>query len=413
LLFCDLIDNRTPNASSEPDRLIKRAELHDREMNTFLMLVMSDDGGLADYAHAQAVELAKRDVRLIVACGQGFAETRFHDGYQVSQVFFGAPSKIRPLKLRRLMYGAVLVLNELIASATIVRFRPQVVLRDGFREYLSPLWSWAHSLAKRLTGACFAVVIHDPVRLNNFGPDWLHRASIAHAYRPLDLGLIHLRTPETDAAIASHLKLVIVPHGVFPVRLENCDTSEARRTFGISGSDLVLISLGYIADRKNLDLAIKTLPHFPRVHLLVAGTMASARDRSVRFYRELAESLGVTSRLTIVERFIEPQELATLCAVADIFLITYSRSFVSQSGILHLAANWDKPVLASSGPGPLTETVQKYRLGLTVAPDSVEELANGLARLLAGEGRPLGWERFRREASWATNIDRFLAALEL
>jgi hypothetical protein len=52
--------------------------------------------------------------------------------------------------------------------------------------------------------------------------------------------------------------------------------------------------------------------------------------------------------------------------------------------------------------------VRRYNLGVTVEPDSDEELADGLKRVLAGDYPPLGWSFFRREASWKVNIDRLM-----
>ena len=83
--------------------------------------------------------------------------------------------------------------------------------------------------------------------------------------------------------------------------------------------------------------------------------------------------------------------------------------------MLHLAANWNLPVLASGGEGPLLRCVAEYGLGVAVAADSVEAVAEGLRRLSQDAtlraGSAAGWERFRREASWARNVDALLGAV--
>src|SRR5262249_46628928 len=161
----------------------------------------------------------------------------------------------------------------------------------------------------------------------------------------------------------------------------------------------------------NLDIAIQAIAMLPDVHLLVAGRQASSTDRPVRFYMNMAGKLGVHNRVHFFEKYIPDDEISAFFCAADVVLLTYKSNFVSQSGILHLAANWDKPVLASSGPGPLVETVRQYRLGVIVKPDSADELAAGLERVFAADYPPLGWDTFRREASWRENIDRLMATL--
>ena len=121
--------------------------------------------------------------------------------------------------------------------------------------------------------------------------------------------------------------------------------------------------------------------------------------------------LGIGDRVHFFERYMSDSEIDTFFRAADVVLLAYQAGFVSQSGILHLAANWDKPVLASSGPGPLIDTVQRYRLGVTVKPDFVEELVEGLERVFATDHSPVGWQDFRRDASWKVNIDRLLNCL--
>jgi glycosyltransferase involved in cell wall biosynthesis len=97
---------------------------------------------------------------------------------------------------------------------------------------------------------------------------------------------------------------------------------------------------------------------------------------------------------------------------ADVVLLTYDAGFVSQSAVLHLAANWDKPVVASSGPGPLVDTVARYRLGIIVEPGSETDLVGALEKILSRDHPQMEWDRFRDAASWSTNVDRLLEALE-
>jgi hypothetical protein len=93
-----------------------------------------------------------------------------------------------------------------------------------------------------------------------------------------------------------------------------------------------------------------------------------------------------------------------------VVLVTYSAKFRSASGVLNAAISARKPVLASSGPGPLKTVVEKYHLGVFVAPDNPWEILKGASKLVPSS--PTGkcefevqpeWARYERENSWEMN----------
>ena len=114
------------------------------------------------------------------------------------------------------------------------------------------------------------------------------------------------------------------------------------------------------------------MPECRDVALIVAGQRASSRDRPPSYYLELARELGVAERVRIDEGFIPDKETRHYFDACDVILLSYASGFVSQSGVLLVAANWGKPVLASSGPGPLSTVVRRFGLGVAVEPDSVD-----------------------------------------
>jgi glycosyltransferase involved in cell wall biosynthesis len=147
----------------------------------------------------------------------------------------------------------------------------------------------------------------------------------------------------------------------------------------------------------------------PHAFLVIAGSVASGKDKSFSYYRRLAEELGVAGRCRFVEGFLQQEELGRFFAGTDFVLLTYSASFHSQSGVLNVAAFARKPVLASAAPSPMIETVTRYALGVAVPPDSQEAVVEGMQRLLAGEPTPR-WEEYDKAASWDVNARAVLQA---
>ncbi len=147
---------------------------------------------------------------------------------------------------------------------------------------------------------------------------------------------------------------------------------------------------------------MRALARVAEAFLVVAGSVASAKDKSFAFYRELAASLGVADRCRFFEGFVADAELGKYFAGADFVLLTYSSSFHSQSGVLNLAARARKPVLASAAPSALMESVKRFALGLAVAPDSAETIVSGMRGLMDSPPLPR-WQDYEVTAAWEAN----------
>jgi glycosyltransferase involved in cell wall biosynthesis len=378
-----------------------------------LLFSRSVDGGISEYMHAQGNELARRGLAVVM-----LAPRRFHAAHPVrgytTRALPAVPEGIRSRLLRRALFAVFAILNPFILAWQIVLLRPRFVLLDSMSELFAPLWAWPHRLLARFGGVRYVATLHDPVRERTLGTAWWHRWSLRAAYAPLSIGLVHDLAAAKKAGVPAHIRLVEVPHGIFPVAADGSGV-DLRAALGIDPAAPVALSFGYVVDRKNLGLAIDALAAVPGLHLIIAGRRGSTQDRAPESYKALAEQLGVADRCHIVDRFIDDAELDALFRAADFLLMTYSGAFVSQSGVLHVAANWSRPVLASGGPGPMVETVRRYKLGEVVAPDSVEALAEGMRRMIGRSDSVAdraAWQRFRDEASWARNVDLLLGAVD-
>jgi glycosyltransferase involved in cell wall biosynthesis len=391
------------------------AESRGRNVGSVVMLVFSDHGGIAEYAHEQARELVRRGIDLTVLCKKRFAADREHAPYRVRCLFFADPEWIRAKRLRQMVMALIIILNEWIAAGYIALHRPEAALKDGFNELLAPFWFLPHLTLDRIFGVTYAVNLHDPDRKRFFWPQWWHRLCVRAAYTMNRIILVHDARAKGIEIVPRRAVVVEVPHGIFTLAQTRDGLApngiELRAKLGIPQVTPLLLSFGFIADRKNIDLVIRALAAVPNACLLVAGRVASTRDRSVSEYAELARQVGVADRVFFEERFVPVHEVASFFQAADGVLLTYKSEFVSQSGVLHLAAHWDKPVLAASGRSPLSETVARHNLGIVVEPDSIEALTEGLTRLVSGQYPALGWAGFREAASWKVNMDRFLDAL--
>jgi glycosyltransferase involved in cell wall biosynthesis len=372
-------------------------------------------GGIAKYCWHQAEALGELGIKVVVLCDKG--EERDSDYFEcegslVAERRQGAANG----KLSRIIHLVWQYLSGQIALFGAIRHhRPEVVLLASYLEYLSPVWVWLQLAALKIYGVTFAAVLHDPVRNFVVGPTWWHKLSVGMAYWPITVVFTHEKPPP-EASIPDHVKVREVPHGLFFAGQPQCPREQVRGDWGIPDDGVVFLSFGFIRDSKNLDLLIRALPSNPAAFLVVMGRVQSeSANRPVAFYQEAAKSLGVDQRVKFLVGFVPDEKVVDYLQGSDVLALTYSASFRSQSGVLNTAAHAGKPLLASAGPGPLRESVEKFGLGTFVAPDDAEAVADGMRRLIdlvqaqrAGcslpEGSPrMDWPAYREYASWENN----------
>lgn len=367
-------------------------------------------GGIAEHTYYQARALEQAGAKVVCLVSPGFLGGRKTDFEKVvalaDPTLTGGSRLVRKIKL-----AWAVIASRLILAVQILGQRPDLVLLDSYVEYFSPVWFWPHWLLARLKGVKFAANLHDPVRNYVVGPQWWHRLSVRLAYWPLDFVLVHEQLVE-PSPVPRRVRAVQVPHGLYEIAGDVPDAMAIRREWGVKDGQKVFLAFGYVRDGKNLDLAVRALAQVPEAFLVVAGAVASAKDKSFDFYRKLANELGVADRCRFFEGFVADDALGKYFAGADFVLLTYAASFHSQSGVLNIAARARKPVLASASPSALIQSVKNFALGITVAPDSLEAVVTGMRSLLASPSQPR-WDDYEAVSTWGTNALGVLQAAGL
>lgn len=275
-----------------------------------------------------------------------------------------------------------------------------VILND-FEQLTAPLWvpffKWAFS-GRHL----FAVILHDPDR-DAYPPSlgWtkycmkklisLCDVAFFHAYLP---DKIYYR--ENPAC-----QFVDLPHGVF--HLPEPDHNFLHQVRDLNRENLKILSIpGNIRHEKNYHLAIEALQQLPECCLLIAGAASNARVE-ISSYRELAERLGVSTRVFWMEAYLSPAELAAVITCSDLILLNYAGSFTSQSGIFNVCIPFQKPMVVSSGKSGMAGIMEQYKLGTMVDGIEVSHLVDAIRAALAGGSREENWKSYQQYASWDNN----------
>lgn len=373
-----------------------------REVSRVLIYAPSSRGGLAEHSRYQASELARRGLDVRVLCRPDFPNES--QGYRRLPRLTLFRGNALALRITRALGDVV---DPYILACYVAWLRPWFVLTEANSEYRAPFWFLPHWVLAR-AGVPYVTNFHDPVRKRFRGPGWWHTLSVRLAYAPLRGGLIHSPVP-AEARFPARFVIREAPFGQFAALRGNIPAFDLRERLNIAAQAFVVLSFGHVADRKNLDRLIAALARLPDAVLVVAGSVVSSSDRPVAFYRELAADAGVADRVRFVEGFVPEEEVSAYFHSADMVALTYERQFVSQSGVLQIAALYDTPVLASGGDGPLRADVGRFGLGVTIEPDSAEAIVEGVCRLRAmATDFARNFARYRDGMSWEANIDALL-----
>jgi glycosyltransferase involved in cell wall biosynthesis len=94
-----------------------------------------------------------------------------------------------------------------------------------------------------------------------------------------------------------------------------------------------------------------------------------------RPYRETIAELGLEHRVVLHDRYIPNEEVSDFFAAANVVVLPYKSA--TQSGIIQIAFNFDRPVITTA-VGGLPEVVRPGELGEVVPPEDPQALAEAM-----------------------------------
>jgi glycosyltransferase involved in cell wall biosynthesis len=413
-------------------------------MTKLIYVCEPDTGGIVEYAIRQVSALVQvrnavtgpaeqNSLNIVFVCTPNFPVNRLPAGVQVELL---PPSTLDGQKNSRCVFGKLARAGAMIrdakrqaaAVADIVERESSTLLppmreRDNgkselyvlfacYKEYFSNFW--AGTLRRpALQGVDMGTIAHDPVRDFAVGPRWWHRWSIRQGYSFVRDVFVHDNTPvDFGGPKPERIRVHKIPHGPLEIAAPKIGRQAMRKKYGFAEDkkDVVFLAFGQIRDGKNLDLFLKAMVKAPpEVKLLVAGAGVSGSSKPPVFYQELARKLGLADRCRWDIRRIPDDEVGDFFAACDTVLLTYSGRFRSASGVLNAAVSALKPVLASSGAGPLKKAVEEYALGAWVEPDDQAAIGR-LLQVWGQTPHSCRWDDYARENSWERNAKLVSAA---
>ncbi|MFH1192472.1 MAG: glycosyltransferase family 4 protein [bacterium] len=184
-----------------------------------------------------------------------------------------------------------------------------------------------------------------------------------------------------------------------------------RHEFKSVSKNHCLLTVGRLVKRKGHDMVIKALPKvikkIPNVSYIIGG------DGENRAYLEnLVKECNMQNYVKFLGR-VDDEEKDKLYKNCNIFIMP-SRNIdgdVEGFGIVYIeAASYGKPVIAGKSGG-ISEAVLDGETGILVNPESIDEIADAIIKLLsdsdlANKFGVRGRERALRDFNWNTQIEK-------
>jgi glycosyltransferase involved in cell wall biosynthesis len=180
-------------------------------------------------------------------------------------------------------------------------------------------------------------------------------------------------------------KIDVIPHGIPDLPFVEPDVyKDSLSTVGKS----VLLTFGLLSSNKGFENVIQALPrilsrHSNAVYVIAGATHPHVRAREGDRYRDqlqaLAREMGVEQEVIFHNRFVSPEEMASLVGSADIYITPYCHEAQAVSGTLAYAMGAGKAIIST----PYWHAAELLKEGRGVLvpfedPDAIADAAIGL-----------------------------------
>jgi glycosyltransferase involved in cell wall biosynthesis len=352
------------------------------------------------------------EVRTEFALWPRVESSRIDSGQQVAWL-----SRLYRKVVRRARRAMRLTFQMWRVVGLVAEERPEVVLVRPF-----PLPGRTLMLARlKRSGAKLIEVTHEfePREVANPLLARLERALAGTGSRLIDLrlflgesvrdryALLHPRIPRS--------RMLVIPHGdgeLFEL-LADVDADLSER-FEIGHDDRVVLFFGNLRPSKGVDDLLEAFARAkrpPDAKLLVVGYPSP--DVDVGSLNEQARSLEIFDSVRFDVGYLPNELVGPLYQLARFVALPYRSA--TQSGPLHVAMSFEKPVLATR-TGGIVDVIEDGETGLLVEPGDIPALSTALERMLWDdqliEGMSAAIRGGRARFRWAEVAARVLESAE-
>ena len=186
--------------------------------------------------------------------------------------------------------------------------------------------------------------------------------------------LLSKKVQEDLLKLKPKAKNKILPHPVYSNFGTPVDKKEARKFLDLPIDEKLILFFGFIRDYKGLDVLLEVMKMLKtelNIKLIIAGEYYSNEEK----YKKIINELGLQNQLYLFTDFISTSEVKYYFSACDAVILPYRDA--TQSGIVQIAMNFHKPVIATN-VGGLAEVISDGSTGFIVEKENSMKLTTAI-----------------------------------
>lgn len=271
--------------------------------------------------------------------------------------------------------------NWIKVGKKIKKDSPDLLIYKYWMPFFGPCFGTVSKIVKK-NGKTKILTICDNVIPHEKRPG--DKAITKYFFRFVDYFIVMSKSVQKDLLkLKPGAKNKFLPHPVYSNFGGPVDKSAARKFLALSEAEKLILFFGFIREYKGLDVLLAAMKILSEarpsekeklnVKLIVAGEYYSNEEK----YKNIIRESGLEDQLYLFTEFIPTSEVKYYFSAADLVVLPYRDA--TQSGIVQIAMNFRKPVVAAN-VGGLGEVISDNETGFIVGKENPKALAGAIEK---------------------------------
>lgn len=325
-------------------------------------------GGIAHFIGLLYNELKKKHDIKVVTFSRQYpklffpGKTQIEDGESIEKI----PSEI--------LVDSINPLNWIKVGNKIKRESPNLLIFKYWMPFFAPCFGTIsrivrkNNITKVLT-ICDNVIPHE----KKFGDISLTK----YFFNSVDYFILLSKKVQDDLIkFFPNKKNKVLLHPIYSNFGAPISKNEARNFLNINENEKVILFFGFIREYKGLDILLETMNYLKdkiNIKLMICGEFYENSEKYINKINEL----HLSEFLYLFTDYIPNDEVKYYFSAADCVILPYKSA--TQSGIVQIAMNFRKPVIATD-VGGLSEIVINEKTGYIVEKENPIQLAEAILK---------------------------------
>ena len=279
-------------------------------------------------------------------------------------------------------YKSARILNPInlfswIKSIKILKdYNPDVVFISYWHPFFAPMYNF---IIKRILSKKIYLLLHNVISHQSLPFEKFFMKKVL-SHKNCKYIVMNSSDRKKALKINETLNLIDNFHPIYNQDFNSNDREIFRTELSLTENNVILF-FGLIRPHKGLDILIDAISliknDIKNLKVLIIG---EAYEDMTKYSRKI-ESLNLSDLFVFNQSFVEEKNISKYFLSSDLVVLPYKSS--TQSGVLSLAMNFNKPVIVSS-EGGLKDYVEDEKTGFISLPKAVE-FANKIKKYFNSE----------------------------